>query len=413
MSGSVESPVSPADASPAGEGKRFAFVLPRFGEDVVGGAELFGRWLAERLAADGHAVDVITTCARDHSTWKNEYPPGSEQLGKLTVHRFPINERDAAAHATLERSIVNGTTLSRDEEIAWFRNGVSSSAMEEFIAANADRYDLVFGLPYLWGTTFFAYERVPDKFVLVPCLHDEPYARVGVVAEMLAGCKGLMFHTEPEADVAQRLAGQVAPWAVVGLGFDPPPAVDVDAVKSKYGLHDPYVLYVGRREGGKSTPLLIDYFQRYKARRTGNMRLVLVGSGDDPPDSPDIKVVDIDWSDRHAVMAGAIAFCHPSTNESLSVVLLQAWLAGTAAMVNGYCEVTKYHCERSNGGLWFLNYADFEAILDRYVEAPRLRQRLGESGREYVEREYSWPVVLQRFYQAVTEWSAAESVSAR
>lgn len=383
---------------------RLAFVVPRFGDEVVGGAELFGRWFADRVAGGGHDVEVLTTCARDHRTWSNEYPAGTEQHGRLTVRRFPTDKRHLARFAELERAIISGDSLPREAEIEWLRNGVSSTAMEEFLSSDGARYDLVLAMPYLQGVTFFAFERMRERFVLVPCLHDEPYAHTGVVAEMLAGSKGLMFHTEPEAEVARRLVGDLAPSAVVGLGFDKPAAADADAVQRRYGLDDPYLLYVGRREGGKSTPLLFDYFMRYKARRPGNLRLVLVGSGDDPPPTHEIRTVDIDWRDRDAVMAGATAFCHPSTNESLSVVLLQSWLAGAPAMVNGFCEVTKYHCERSSGGLWFLNYAEFEAIVDRLVEAPRLREGLGSNGRSYVEREYGWPAVLDRFDKAMHLW---------
>ena len=44
---------------------RVAFVVPRYGVDVVGGAETLVRGFAEHLAAEGHAVEVFTTCARE------------------------------------------------------------------------------------------------------------------------------------------------------------------------------------------------------------------------------------------------------------------------------------------------------------------------------------------------------------
>jgi glycosyltransferase involved in cell wall biosynthesis len=52
-----------------------------------------------------------------------------------------------------------------------------------------------------------------------------------------------------------------------------------------------------------------------------------------------------------------------------------------------------------------MNYAEFEAILDRLVESPPLRSVLGANGRAYVEREYSWPAVLDRFDKAVHQWT--------
>ena len=58
------------------EPRRLAFVPPRYGPDVVGGAELVLRQIASGLADRGWTVDVLTTCARDHYTWANEYPAG-------------------------------------------------------------------------------------------------------------------------------------------------------------------------------------------------------------------------------------------------------------------------------------------------------------------------------------------------
>ena len=66
-----------------------AFVPSRYGADVVGGAETVMREQAHGLAERGWDVEVLTTCARDHYTWANEYPPGVEQAGAVTVRRFP------------------------------------------------------------------------------------------------------------------------------------------------------------------------------------------------------------------------------------------------------------------------------------------------------------------------------------
>jgi glycosyltransferase involved in cell wall biosynthesis len=322
----------------------------------------------------------------------------------MKVLRFPVDRRDVRRHGDLERDIHQGRVLSEAEELEWLRNGVSSQAMEEFLGREGQDFDLVLGMPYLYGITYFAYTKTPDTFVLVPCLHDEPYARLQFVGEMLSGSRGLLFNTPPEVELARNLAPQLTDWAVVGVGFDPPKALDVRGVRRKYGLKHPYLAYVGRREPGKNTHLLTDYFLRYKARRETDLQLVLVGSGDDPPESPDILTRTIDWEDRDALCRGALAFCQPSVNESLSIVLLQAWLAGAPAIVHKRCSVTRDHCERSNGGLWFATYAEFEGVLDVLLSNGGLRRSLGTNGRGYVEREFTWPVVLKRFHDAVGRW---------
>src|SRR4029078_6937434 len=64
-----------------------AFVPPRYGDDVVGGAETVLRQAAERLAGRGWEVEILTTCARDHYSWANAYPAGSSRDGDLATHR--------------------------------------------------------------------------------------------------------------------------------------------------------------------------------------------------------------------------------------------------------------------------------------------------------------------------------------
>ena len=75
---------------------RLGFVPPRFGDDVIGGAEAVLRETAEGLAERGWDVDILTTCARDHFTWANEYPAGVEEDGKL--RRAPVPDRCSTRH---------------------------------------------------------------------------------------------------------------------------------------------------------------------------------------------------------------------------------------------------------------------------------------------------------------------------
>lgn len=387
---------------------RLAVVLPRFGDRISGGAELHGRWLAERLSQVGHEIDVYTTCAVDHTSWRNEFPPGVESYNGLRVHRFPTTVRDLGIHGELELAIMSGYPLSPEEELLWLRHGGSSEAMEEALAKDADRYDAVLAMPYLWGTTYFAYAACPSKAVVVPCLHDEPYARMSFVTEMLSGARGLLFNTEAEAAIAARLTSALPPWGVVGVGVDRPAPASRRLRRIK--IPEPSILYVGRREEGKNTSLLYAYFTQFKRQYPGPLVLAFAGAGGPVPRDRDVVEVKPDWSrGPHEVYQAATIVCQPSVNESLSIVLLQGWLAARPALVHGHCGVTRSHCERSNGGLWFVSYAEFEEVLTRILRSPQLRDSLGRNGRAYVEREYSWPAVLDRFHAAMGAILTADS----
>jgi glycosyltransferase involved in cell wall biosynthesis len=388
---------------------RIGLVVPRFG-NVVGGAELLARWMAEQLAAAGHRVEVFTTCALSHTTWENAVPAGTEMHGPLAVHRFPTDPRDIDIFGELERAISSGVRLTRDEETLWLRNGACSQAMEDALARRAHEFDTFLGIPYLFGTTYFAAQTIPDRMVLIPCLHDEPYARGHFVREMLAGVRGIMFNSAPEALLGKELCPDLAPSAIVGVGIDERGGpVEVEGFRRRHRLAERLLLYVGRLEEAKNVPELIEFFLRYEARRQAGLQLVLAGSADMPiPRDRAIRRITVDWDgERDALYRAATVVCQPSRKESLSIVLMQGWLAERPAVVHGRSAVTRYQCERSNGGLWYTTYAEFEQVLDRLLVDASLRSALGRNGRAYVLREYSWPVVLERFDRAIETFGIA------
>jgi hypothetical protein len=52
---------------------------------------------------------------------------------------------------------------------------------------------------------------------------------------------------------------------------------------------------------------------------------------------------------------------------------------------------------RSGAALPFTGFAEFEAALDLLLHEPGLADRLAAAGRAYVEENYAWPVVLDRY----------------
>jgi glycosyltransferase involved in cell wall biosynthesis len=387
--------------------KSIAFIAPRFSEKgTVGGAETLLKALAERAAAAGRKVTFLTTCAQDHFTWENTVAPGVRRFGALEVMFFPVDaDRDVGAFLRAQEAISLGARVPPEEESVWIRNSVNSRALCDHLREQGGGYDRIVAGPYLFGITYHASAIHPGKTFLVPCLHDEVFAYLGIMKEMFGRVRGFLFNTEPERELARRLYGvEDARSAVVGLGLVPFDA-DAGAFALRRGIGRPYVIYSGRREPLKGTPLLTAYLNAFRERTGRDVQIVFTGSGAiDAPDELRDHILDVGFvseEEKREAMAGAVAFIHPSVNESLGIVLLESWLARTPALVHAKSAVLRDQCARSGGGLWFRHYPEFEEELLSLLDNPARRRALGESGRAYVLATYSWEAVERRLFAAL------------
>lgn len=385
---------------------RIAFVCPRLaGEGAVGGAETLLKNLALHAAARGLAVDFLSTCAQSHYTWENTLPPGVKRMDGLDVHFFPVDARDAGTFLRIQQAIDRGRAVSESDELLWLRHGVNSAALLRHLDRHAAEYRAVILGPYLFGLTYFTALAHPARALLVPCLHDEPFAKLACMRRLFAETAGCLFNSQAERELAGELFGYPdAKARLVGMGLD---AFEVDstAFAKRHNLAVPYVLYSGRREPLKGTPLICDYLQAFRECTGRDVKLVFTGSGAiDAPPALWPHIVDagfVSETEKHEAMAGAVAFLHPSVNESFGIVLLEAFLARTPGLVHAQSRVLVSQCRAAGAGLWFRHYADFETQLLYLLDHPQERAALGRRGRDFVAREYAWPAIEQKFLAAL------------
>ena len=388
---------------------KVAFISPRYPDGgAVGGAETLLRNLAEHLASQGIEVDFLTTCAKDHHSWENTLPPGSETINGVNIQYFEVDaNRDLEVFLSVQDRISRAEKITVADQRAWMANSVHSTPLYDHLRSNGETYNAILTGPYLFGLTFNGAQILPEKTWLVPCLHDEVFAYLDIMHELFHAVKGILFNAQPEKELAERLYG-IAPnkGCVVGMGMEPF-EVDPSPLLNKHGLTTPYVLYCGRREGLKGTPLLTAYMHAFRERTGKDIKLVFTGSGAieaDPDLLPHIRDLGfVSEEEKQQVMTGASAFIHPSVNESFGIVLLEAFLGRTPALVHGKSDVLRHQCLQSNAGLWFRTYPEFEAMLTRLLEDQELNQAMGEAGRQYVLNEYSWEAIGRKLITALEE----------
>jgi glycosyltransferase involved in cell wall biosynthesis len=379
---------------------KIAFVPPRYGPEVIGGAEHAVRMFAEHLVALGDEVEVFTTCATEATTWADSYTEGRTTLAGVDVHRFrSVSGRDLGFQQLSDRVLPQGRNAKDDRLWIDLQGPVCPAAVE---AARSSDADAVVFYPYLYWPTVAGVPALRERAILHPAAHDEPPLHLPVFEQLFTLPRALVFQTEAERTLVRKtFEVEHLPQLLLGLGVEEPPgAADPDAARAALGLGDrPFLLCVGRVDDGKGATILATAFSRYKDRHPGPLQLVFAGPVvQTPPAHPDIVLAgQVDEPLKWGLLAAADALVNPSPHEAFSIVLMEAWSSGIPVIVNAACAATREHCSRSGGGLWFADLADFEVVVDRVVSDAVLRGRLGGAGRAYVERLFLWPSLIRRY----------------
>ena len=202
---------------------KIAFIVQRYGSEVLGGSEQLCRLLAERLA-DHHDVEVLTTCARDYVTWKNEYPEGSDRIRGVTVRRFATaRTRDLDSFNRYSDWIFNNPH-SRADEMEWLKQqGPWCPALIDHLRRQHQQYDVLIFFTYLYATTVLGTEASPGRSVLVPTAHDEPAIKLDVFKDLFGRVAALCYLTESERQFVQRqFPNRPLLEELIGVGVDIP-----------------------------------------------------------------------------------------------------------------------------------------------------------------------------------------------
>ena len=414
---------------------KIAFIVQRYGAEILGGSEYHCRLIAERLAPR-HNVEVLTTCAADYITWKNEYPEGSDRIRGVTVRRFAnAQARDINAFNRYSEWIFNNPH-TRSDEMRWLQQqGPWCPALIEYLERNHHQYDVLIFFTYLYAPTVLGVQIAPEKSILVPTAHDEPAIRLEIYKELFSAPAGLAYNTESERRfLTTHFSVRAIEEETVGCGVELPqshpypkdrggdeaPAEEGSdeegvlddtspsfrphlahrgaAFRRRHRLHGPFLLYGGRIDAGKGCEELIEYFSTY-VQDGGDASLVLMGVKLMPlPEEPFIRFAGrLSDQERLLALEAATVVVVPSPYESLSLLALESFAVGTPILANARSEVLVDHCHQSNAGLYYADRDEFGECLRLLIADHRLRAAFGRNGRAYVRRNYRWDVILGKY----------------
>jgi hexosyltransferase len=384
--------------------KKILFVVQRYGLEVNGGAELHCRQLAERLK-DDYDVSVLTTCAIDYVTWKNEYKEGIEHINGVKVIRKKVDfERNQKKFNKISAKL-NNEKDNINLGIEWQEaQGPHSAELIKYLEDHKDDYDVIIFLTYLYYTTYFGLKVAPEKSILIPTAHDEPPIYYSIFNETFNLPKAILYSTTTERDfVNKRFKNDYIESDIVGLGVDiNENAQDIDLEKT-FGIKDDYVVYVGRIDESKGCKEMFEYFLEYKKTYNSNLKLVLAGkSAMEIPRNKDIVTLGFVSEDEKVnLIKKSKLLILPSKFESLSLSTLEAMYLKVPVLLNGKCEVLKQHAILSNGGLYYENKWEFLETLNYLIGNFEIAERMGENGRKYVNENYKWDVIIKKLKETI------------
>jgi glycosyltransferase involved in cell wall biosynthesis len=438
---------------------RIAFIVQRYGTEILGGSEYHCRLIAERMAAR-HQVDVLTTCARDYITWKNEYAEGTDRVRGVNVRRFANAETRDITTFNRYSDWIFAYAHTHDDEMEWLRRqGPWCPALIDHLEKSHQAYDVLVFFTYLYAPTVLGLRVAPDKSVLVPTAHDEPAIRLGIYRDVFASPAAMAYNTAVERRFLQsEFAIRAVAEETVGCGVDLPwddarPVEDTRDVERRQGraqevehrgsredrgrraearealeaapaeapeggrfralppgtqfrrrhrLYGPLALFGGRIDRGKGCEELFEYFGTF-VQEGGEATLALMGTKLMPiPEVPWVRFAGmLPEQERLQALEAASVVVVPSPFESLSLLALEAFAVGTPILANARSEVLVEHCRQGNAGLYYENRDEFVEGMKLLMADARLREALGRNGREYVRANYRWDTIIAKYERMI------------
>jgi glycosyltransferase involved in cell wall biosynthesis len=411
---------------------KIAVVTPWFGEDLHGGAERVAWQAAYGLAERGHEVHVLTTCSKSFAAnWSaNFFRPGTLERDGITLSRFPVERRDAHAFNLINQKLLDTSPLklrkgvnpvSEDEAGLFFEQSINSSELEEHLASAGSQFEAVLFMPYLYGVVVRGWRHVAERAFLQPCLHNEAYAYLPAVRDMMLGVKGLLFNSEGELAIGRHLYGPgIVPRSrVVGSAIELQlPTGGSGSTVAALGDGKSFALYMGRRAEAKNVNFLVDAFRTFKERaHSSALQLVLAGSGAGNFTDASHGILDLGYiseSEKTGLLQACAVLVQPSKNESYSRTMMEAWMCGRPVIVHAECAATARAVESTRAGWAAATKEDWIGAFAAVEQSSA--HDLAEVGARagyYVRQFASWPGVLDRYEQAFVAGSNAHAAEVR
>ncbi|MCS6893188.1 MAG: glycosyltransferase family 4 protein [Deltaproteobacteria bacterium] len=370
---------------------RLGCVIQKYGEFTTSGAE---RALSILISAlKDHRITVY--CGAETQTEEVKI------VNNIELKKFKFisdaEQKKNKEFLRIQKKIASYVIPNPKEELEFFTNFTNSPRLLQHLEADSKELDLILVTPYIFGAGVLASIRHGPKVVMIPCYHDEHFAKLNLVRLSWKLVKGFICYSESEVTALTRIVGP-KPFRVVGV---PIPAAEVCRRS-----HGNYLVYIGRKDFAKGIVELIDFVREYNRIFTDHIQLKVVGPGKIPLKFDETytwleDISDVPEDEKFQIIAGSLALVQPSKNESFSIVVMEAWATRVPVIVNRHCSVTHDFCKKSGGGFSVSSFDEFCSCVRMLQTSPGLRDRLGDQGYEFVRQNFNEPLIKKKFSDAI------------
>lgn len=409
--------------------KKVAIVVQRYGDQINGGAEVHARMIAEKLS-EKYDITILTSRAVNYHTWDPVLPKGDTLENGIKIIRFDHPPKSNPKEVHLFNRRIRGrrwyqklyrflgrpewylnlfpeTTVKEEEQKRFFElQGPALYGLPQYLAQHQSEYVCFIFFTYLYYPTAIGMPLVGHKSIFIPTIHDEPPVYFSVFKKIIPAARWIFFNTRHEMSFSEKLFDLTRNKKdVVAVGLEKPENQQDPCVLTKYAIQGEYIIYVGRIDQAKGCDTLIEYFLNYVNETKSNISLVMVGNLFMKSDThPQIIYTGfICDADKIQLMKQAKALVVPSRYESLSLVLLESFNHKVPVIVNKECDVLNDHITISGGGWSYKNSQDFAAAINMVLKDEAARKNAGLNGYRYVQENYQWDIVLEKFENAIRD----------
>jgi len=375
---------------------------------AIGGVEGFVRLLGRELAERHELTVLAQRVDREESNRLTDtldpppaFPPFRDGAVQVTQVRVPRTRR--ALLSPLIYHVVPG--LRRH---AFGRNRIAAAELYARVVAPVIAEQLrgadavhVFGGDLIKAAAVRAARTARVPVSITPFVHPGQWGDDPASAAVYRRADRVIGLIEADAEVCRRLGVPPDRIAICGICSPALPEGGGAAIRERFEVRGPIVLFLGARRGYKGEDVLFQAAPSV-SRVHPDATFVFVGPGPALPRPPgDVRVIDagvVDDDERAAWLDAASLLCLPSEAEIFPTAFLEAWSLKTPVVTSDLPALQEL-IDSSGGGLAVPRDPEpvGRAILE-VLEHPDAAARMGESGHAFWRRGHT-PAAVARWHE--------------